>query len=83
MPPGGFGETAVADPLAIAADVVDAAGGVKRREQRAAGVLDVQRGAQARVRMVVAGTRAVEKSQAICRSAFGAPAFSRRPKMSA
>jgi hypothetical protein len=39
------GDAAVADTLAIAADVIDAAGDVRRREQDAAGVFCVQRGA--------------------------------------
>ena len=42
---------------------IDAAGDRKRREQRAAHVLSVQRGAQARVRVVLAGARAVEKPE--------------------
>src|SRR5437660_8028292 len=63
-PAGGLGETAVADTLAVAADVIDTAGNGKRREQRAPGVLGVQRGAQARVRMIFTGARAVEKPEA-------------------
>lgn len=46
------------------ADVVDAAGDGKRCEQRASGILAIQRGAQAGIRMILAGTRSVEQPQA-------------------
>jgi hypothetical protein len=41
-----------------------AAGDIERGDQRVAGILGVQRGSQARIRMVPAGARAVEKPQA-------------------
>ena len=60
MPSGGAGEALVRDTLPVTADVVDAAGQRERREERAPGIADVQRGAEVAPRLVVAGAGAVE-----------------------
>jgi DNA-binding CsgD family transcriptional regulator len=78
MPPGEAGEALGRDTLSVTADVVDAARQRQRREERAPGVGDVQRGAELGKRPVVAGAGAVEQPQsqddaasAGAREAFG------------
>jgi hypothetical protein len=61
MPSGGPAEAVVGDTLAIAADVVGAAGQRQRCEERAGGILDVQRGTKVADGLVVAGARAVQE----------------------
>ena len=63
VPSGGPGEALVRDTLPVTADVVDAARQRERREERAPGIGDVQRGAEVGHRRVFAGARAVEQPQ--------------------
>ena len=63
VPSGGPGEALARDTLPVTADVVDAAGQRQRREERAPGIGDVQRGAEVGQRRVFAGARAVEQPQ--------------------
>ena len=63
MPSGGPGEALVRDTLPVTADVVGAAGQRQRREERAPGIVDVERGAEVAHRLVVPGARAVEQPQ--------------------
>jgi hypothetical protein len=64
MPSGGAGEALGRDTLAVAADVVDAAGQRKRREERATGIGDVQGGTEVAHRLVEPCARAVEQPEA-------------------
>jgi hypothetical protein len=62
-PSDGAGEALVRDALPVTADVVDAAGQRERREERAPGIGDVQRGAEVAHRLVIPGARAVEQPE--------------------
>ena len=64
VPAGRFGETPVADTFMVAADVIDPARHSQCRKQRAARVINMEGGAEPRVRVIVAGARAVEQAEA-------------------
>ncbi len=61
MPSGCSAEAPVRHALPVTADVVDPAGQRQRREERAPGIGDVQRGAEVAPRLVEPGARAVEQ----------------------